>query len=162
MLSDDQLLKRCRVLAARSSGPGGMHRDHNATAVRITHKSTGIEAVAGERREQSLNKRNALARVRKKLAIHSRGAIDTGRPPDLGLDEVRTIFASGKRSLRRLQAMALALDALEAHSSRLRDAAHWLGMSTSGLCKFLQSDPGLWTEANRIRRRHGHRPLKKA
>lgn len=161
VLPEPEFLKSCEVLTRRASGPGGMHRDHNATAVRIRHRASGIEAVASERRQQSLNRKRAIERLRKKLAIMLRAPVPPADKPLVTSEDGESLFAAGKKTIERLKAMALALDVLESHSGRIGEAARRLGMTTSRLNRFLQSGPGLWAEANRIRERHGQPRLKK-
>lgn len=156
MLPESEFLKQCEMLTTRASGPGGMHRDHNATAVRVVHKPSGLEATASERREQSLNRKHAIERLRRRLAISLRQPLPASMPTDsVGW------FRAGKRSAEHLAAMALALDALDTHAGRMADAALCLKLSTGQFSRFLEADPDLWTEANRIRERHGRKRLRK-
>ena len=53
--------------AMRSSGPGGQHVNKVNSAVRATHRPTGIQVVAMDSRSQHQNKKLAIARLREKL-----------------------------------------------------------------------------------------------
>ena len=52
-----------RLETMRSSGPGGQHVNKTESAVRVTHISTGLSAIAREERSQHLNRKLALARL---------------------------------------------------------------------------------------------------
>jgi protein subunit release factor B len=78
-LGDDELLGQCRVETRRASGPGGQHRNKVETAVRLTHRPTGLVATASERRSQRANRDLAVERLRAKL--ERRFAVRTPRRP---------------------------------------------------------------------------------
>jgi hypothetical protein len=46
---DEKLVAACTVETYRASGPGGQHRNKRDSAVRLTHKPTGVVAAATER-----------------------------------------------------------------------------------------------------------------
>ena len=52
------------------------------------------------------------------------------------------------------------LDVLVAVEARVGDAAALLGVSTGNLVDFLQTDPKVWQEANRLRTVFGHKSLR--
>ncbi|GAA2209591.1 peptide chain release factor H [Nonomuraea monospora] len=55
------------VVAVRTGGPGGQHRNKASTAVRATHRPTGIVVVADTERQLSLNRRIAMRLLRERL-----------------------------------------------------------------------------------------------
>lgn len=66
-LDDDALLAACDIDVFVGSGPGGQHRNKTESAVRLTHRDTGVVVTATERRSQHENKIHALARLREKF-----------------------------------------------------------------------------------------------
>jgi peptide chain release factor len=56
------------IVACRTGGPGGQHRNKASTAVRATHRPTGITVVVDTERKFHLNRRIALQRLRQRLA----------------------------------------------------------------------------------------------
>jgi hypothetical protein len=71
-MTDEQLLAQCQVNFTRSSGPGGQHRNKVSSAVRLFHPPTGVSAHGDESRSQHDNKRQAVARLRMKIACQLR------------------------------------------------------------------------------------------
>jgi len=67
-----RLLQDCDVETYRASGPGGQHRNKTESAVRMTHRPTGIVRVATEHRSQLRNRELALERVWKALELRKR------------------------------------------------------------------------------------------
>jgi len=67
-----ELMDECDVVPYKASGPGGQHRNKAETAVRVTHRPTGIVKLGTESRSQSANKLRALSRVWEELERRSR------------------------------------------------------------------------------------------
>ncbi|AWS46943.1 peptide chain release factor H [Streptosporangium sp. 'caverna'] len=55
------------IVACRTGGPGGQHRNKASTAVRATHRPSGIVVVVDTERQFSLNRRIALQLLRQRL-----------------------------------------------------------------------------------------------
>ncbi|WP_049569717.1 peptide chain release factor H [Nonomuraea sp. SBT364] len=55
------------VVACRTGGPGGQHRNKASTAVRATHRPSGIVVVVDTERQFSLNRRIAMRLLRQRL-----------------------------------------------------------------------------------------------
>ena len=67
-----RLLKDCDVETYRASGPGGQHRNKTESAVRMTHRPTGLVRVATEHRSQLRNRELALERIWRALEARRR------------------------------------------------------------------------------------------
>jgi len=160
---DAKLLAECTVETYRASGPGGQHRNKTDSAVRLTHRPTGVVVTATERRSQHENRRRAVARLRKAMAVEVREAHAPEAPPSVLLRQVLEDPAwprVSQRSPAYLVAAAEILDHVAAHEGKISEAAERLGVATAAIVKFLSLDRDLWQMANRIRQRAGHKPLR--
>ncbi|GAA4560885.1 peptide chain release factor H [Planotetraspora kaengkrachanensis] len=55
------------IVACRTGGPGGQHRNKASTAVRATHRPSGIVVVVDTERQFSLNRRIAMQLLRQRI-----------------------------------------------------------------------------------------------
>jgi hypothetical protein len=161
-LSDDQLLAQCRVDIYRGSGPGGQKRNKTSNAYRLTHLPSGLSVTATESRSAVENRLRAVRRMRLKLAADLREPLDAAHfePPDwfLSIRHNGRIEAS-HRHVYYAPAAGLILDLFKAMAGNPAHVATMLGVSTTAIIKFLESDPQLWTAANRIRADESLKPL---
>jgi peptide chain release factor len=59
-----------RVQTLKASGPGGQHVNKTESAVRVTHVPSGISVMASDERSQLQNKKQAIERLKIKLAAY--------------------------------------------------------------------------------------------
>jgi hypothetical protein len=162
-LSLDELLAQCDVDTYRASGPGGQKRNKTSSAVRIRHAPTGLIVIAEESRSQHENKAKAIKRLHRALFLQLRDPIP--ELPASHPDFAPAIGADGRLHLsakdpRFWPAVGVVLDVLHATQAQVSTAAELLGLSTANLVDFLQTDPKLWQEANRMRSEFGQKTLR--
>ncbi len=167
-LSEPQLLAQCDVDTYRASGPGGQKRNKTSSAVRLRHAPTGLIVIAEESRSQHENKAKALKRLWHALFLELRDPVPAGSTPEevAALPDYATARdADGRlhmsaRDPRFWPTVGVVLDVLVAVEARVADAAALLGVSTGNLIDFLQTDPKVWQESNRLRTTFGHKALR--
>jgi hypothetical protein len=163
-LDDDALLAQCEVDLYRASGPGGQKRNKTSSAVRLRHQPTGLIVTASEERSQHINKDRALRRLRMAIALHVREPLD--RETYQASEVLHSCLDSddrlhvGRRDERYCLVVSELLDVLAACTVRVSDTARWIGISTGNLVGFLQADPKLWEQVNRMRGEAGLKPLR--
>ncbi|MBX0326196.1 peptide chain release factor-like protein [Oscillochloris sp. ZM17-4] len=86
-----------------ASGPGGQHRNRNATGVRLVHRPSGIVVTATERRSQASNLEMAYARLARRLEAAS--AVDAPRVPTRPSRAARARRQDSKRRRGAVKAM---------------------------------------------------------
>ena len=163
-LSDEELLQGCVVETFRASGPGGQHRNKTESAVRIRHVETGCVAQAYESRSQHENRVRALERLRARIALEVRRAVElTGYTPP---PELRAILpgagsqrVKGRNASFWPGARAL-LDLLVADELAMAPAAARLGLSTGQLSRLITGEPELLRVVNDLRAGRGLHPLR--
>ena len=162
-LAEDQLLAQCDVDTYRASGPGGQKRNKTSSAVRLRHAPTGLIVIAEESRSQHENKAKALKRLQQAFFLHLRDPLpeEADKHPEFA----PAVTAAGRldvspKDVRFWPAVGVVLDALLACNGQVSTAAERLGISTGNLIDFLQTNPKLWQESNRIRIECGQKVLK--
>lgn len=152
----EKLRGECDVRHERRSGPGGQHRNKVATAVVIEHRPTGVRAEASERRSQAENHREAVRRLRLRLAIEVRS--QSPREVVSALWQSRS--AGGRVAVNPghedfPSLVAEALDKLAVADLDMATAAEKLGVTTSQLVKFLKLEPAVWQFVSSERSQRG-------
>jgi hypothetical protein len=157
---DAKLIAECNVHRYRASGPGGQHRNKVSSAVRLHHRPGNLTVVATESRLQGENRARALKRLREAIALVARlplpEKITWPDTVDLGRQRLRV----NEKNPAVHHVIALMLDAFAEHGGRLADAAKALGLTSSGLVRFLGEHPKAWREVGRIRHEAGLPQLK--
>lgn len=168
-LTDEQLLAQCAVDTYRASGPGGQKRNKTSSAVRLRHLPSGLLVIAEESRSQHENKAKALRRLRQALYLKVR---DERAGPALSPAELASDpeYADARDADGRLRlsvknprfwpAVGVILDVLQAVEAQVSTAAELLGVSTAHLIDFLHGEAKVWEQANQLRLRFGHKPLR--
>ncbi len=160
-LPPEELWKHCLFRTTRRSGPGGQHRNKVETAVVITFTPGGISAEANERRSQLENRKEALWRLRLRLACEIRTEDLTEYPSDLWLSRIENRRLHISASHDDYPAMiAEALDILEAENQNLPVSAERLQVSTSQLVRLFRLDGACWKKLNDLRAQKGLPHLK--
>jgi hypothetical protein len=155
-LDDAALLRQGREERHRASGPGGQRRNKVETAIKLRHGPSGVEVKANESRSLEENRRRAVRRLRERIAVEVRAPFDLETPslPD------EFVAQRGKDGLLRVKpknpvypiVVATALDALAAAEGSHARAARSLGITTSQLLRFLQSDAEVWRKVGELRK----------
>jgi hypothetical protein len=168
-LSDEQLLAQCDVDTYRASGPGGQKRNKTSSAVRLRHPPSGLIVIAEESRSQHENRARALRRLRQALYLRLRDDLPpAARAPEAlaAHPDYRAARGAdgrldlGRKDPRFWPAAGVVLDVLRAVEARVSEAAESLGVSTANLIAFLRTEPKVWEQANQLRARFGHKPLR--
>lgn len=160
ILPADQLLQLCDIRRQRRSGPGGQHRNKVETAVVITHRQSGIQGAASERRSQEKNRQVALFRLRVNLAIEHREVPTGHAPSELWLARLhgnKLPVSPEHEDFPSL--LSEAMDHVQLLEGDLVAAASQLQTSTSQLLKLLRHQPRAIGSINELRRENALKKL---
>ena len=161
-LDEEALVKDCDIVAGRGSGPGGQNRNKVETAIRIKHLPTGVSATATERRHKEQNRKQAVFRLRIKLAVQVREPIDPAAPPSARwaarVKHQKLLINPAHEDYPAL--LAEGLDRLASVQEDVRDAARALGISATQLIKLIKHEPEAFGAVNRSREARGLHRLK--
>jgi hypothetical protein len=137
--------------------------------VRLRHPPSGLLVIAEESRSQHENRARALRRLRQALYLKLRQGLTAEELAPEAL-AARPEYAAARDGDGRLglrlkdprfwPAAGVVLDVLQALEARVSEAAAALGISTGNLIDFLQTSPKVWEQANQMRTRFGHKPLR--
>ena len=154
MWADDQLLAACEIRRQRRSGPGGQHRNKVETGIIVTHPESGVSVSATERRSQEANLRQAIHRLRIRLAIQCRTPAEppTQRWKDRCVSR-RLMISRNHRDYPAI--LAELLNQLAVQEWNDDAAAKLLGCSRSSLMRILRREPEALAMVNRQRAQQG-------
>jgi len=157
---DAALLAECDVQHYKASGPGGQHRNKVTSAIRLQHRPSGLVVTGTESRSQHENRARAVRRLREALALAFRVPVplEPRWPENVQIRAGRLRVNEKNPALHHV--IALVLDAFAQFDGDLKSAAAALGLTSSGLAKFVWEHPKAWREVQRIRAVAGRPPLR--
>jgi len=159
-----ELIEVCVVerLKQKGSGAGGQRKNKVQTAVRVTHTPTGLFAQAAERREPEVNRKQAVFRLRIRLAVEHRTGLGFERlPTNRWLKRIknrRLLVNPSHEDFPALLAEAIEVLAQEEWDVVL--AAQRLQVSTSQLVKLLAKESKALAMVNKHRLARGAAALR--
>ena len=158
----ERLIRDCDFERLRRSGPGGQHRNKVETAVRITHRPTGLRGEASERRSQADNRTNAIHRLRVRLALDVRCDADPDSEPS---ECWQSKIVGGRVQVNPAHedfptVLAEALDLISMFGYDITAAGDRLGCSSSQLVRLLKKEAKALELVNRKRQEQGMATLR--
>lgn len=162
-LADQDFFKQCVFDVYSASGPGGQKRNRTYSAVRLTHRPTGLSVVAEESRSQHENRERALRRLKIMLALRLRACCEhSGTLPEDLLPYFKPALTKMNPKNERYPLFcAVMLDLLYQQRGSLSATARALGISTGQCGPLFMISKDLMAAANAIRAQFGLKPIKK-
>lgn len=163
-LDPDVLMKQCEFRFGRGGGPGGQNRNKVETGAWIVHKPSGLESKATERREQQVNRKVALGRLRLRLALKVRTPTsrDRHQPSALWISRRQgTRLPVNPRHPDYPALLAEALDLVVARRWDIAGAAKILGVTMSQISRLVHHHPPAFAMMNEGRESVGLPALRK-
>ena len=137
-LPETEFIRHCTLDFFKSSGAGGQHRNKTFSAVRVTHKTTGLSAEDCTERSQHRNRSNAIEKLKIIIALQLRLP---AAPP---LPRMECSMSAPDYPLF----VAKLFDILEECGYDHKSSAAKCGISPSALLKKLARDPKIFQEFN--------------
>jgi hypothetical protein len=159
-LDESELADQCQFSFLRRSGPGGQNRNKVETAVIALHTPTGITAEANEERSQDANRKQAVRRLRLKLAVEIRAGCDVSETTELWRSRVQgsaMLVSANHPDFPAI--LAESIDFLAACQWNHAIAAEKLGITSSQLVRLLGKHPPALAVLNDQRAKLGLRRL---
>ena len=141
MLPETEFIRFCTLDFFKSSGAGGQHRNKTSSAVRVTHKETGLTAEDCTERSQHRNRNNAIQKLKLLIALNIR------QPSESDLPRMECSMSAPDYPLF----VAQVFDILEECGYDHKSSAAKCRISSSALLKKLARDPKIFQEFNRRR-----------
>ena len=143
-MSDDELVRHCKLDFFKATGNGGQKRNKTSSAVRVTLEDFGVSAEDCSERSQHRNRAVALRKLRLRLAYQLREEFVPFERRECSMDHSDYPLYIAKL-----------LDLLFESGLDYRSAAERMGVSSSSLLKTIARDAELFSYYNNMRRSAG-------
>ena len=150
-MTDDELLNQCKTDHFIATGKGGQKRNKTSSAVRLSLKDSAISVTASEDRQQSVNKKRAIRKMRFAIALEIRATVQhwSGQ---IDMNSKNSQYPSF---------VACLIDNLCSKNWQISEVAKSMDVSTAKLIKIIAKDDSLWQLVNIERQKSGYKTLKK-
>ena len=150
-MSDEELVRHCRLEFFKATGNGGQKRNKTSSAVRVSLEDYGISAEDCTERSQHRNRANALQKLRITIALRCRQEM----PTEENLVPLETSITSSRYPLLAAQL----LDIFAASDFDHRRCAEVYHTTPTAWIKKCFRDKQLFQEINRLRQIAGMTPF---